>query len=309
MVVVTELINGLHFRRGIQNMRVMDMEWELEITPLPSAAQTPKTEPESKTKERKTIRQRLSSSGPPKTTNGSTENLAAATSSAPTNDAPTSDEPVASEEITAITTSAPVEITPAPKRDWSITQKAWWDAVLLMQSDPSKVRVALEMRIMGGSDVHLAPMRGYNLGTTSIEILTTPNTVPADWLPFCQKLTNIWLNYRDRSTGNRVKARPHWCKQWSFLNMPDDKGFPTPARDWIRQVAYKDEIPLFIAGLKKIAETQGFTMEEMRARFSNPLLEKCIFGVGSDAEPAVVKPSVSRRCIAAIQKFFRNIFS
>lgn len=31
--IVTPLIDGLHFRRGIQNMRVLDMEWEIPIPP------------------------------------------------------------------------------------------------------------------------------------------------------------------------------------------------------------------------------------------------------------------------------------
>src|SRR5436305_15083310 len=34
-VVTTELINALHFRRGIQNMQVADMEWEIPIPPQP----------------------------------------------------------------------------------------------------------------------------------------------------------------------------------------------------------------------------------------------------------------------------------
>jgi len=265
-------------------MRVMDMEWEIEIPPLPPAGTAPKTGTQHKS-----VLQRLhltSSKPTTQATNGAPSSAPAATSAA----------------------AEPAATTP-PKRDWLITQKAWWDAVLLMQSDPAQVRIALEMRIMGGSDIHLAPMRGYNLGTTSIEILTTPNTLPNDWIPFCQKLTDIWLNYTDRSTGNRVRARPHWCKQWTFLKMPDQRGLPMLARDWISKVGYKDEIPLFIDGLKKIGEVAGFTVDELRERFSNPLLEKCIFGVGSDVEPAPVPPTFSRRIIGAIKSFFRSCFS
>src|SRR5579862_6740525 len=286
MIVVTQLINGLHFRKGIQNMRVMDMEWELEITPLPSEG----TATKAATPAKKTILERLHLSSPK-------------TTSAPTSTQPTS---AAATSSTAGPSTDTAPATTPPKRDWLITQKAWWDGILLMQSDPSKVRIALEMRIMGCSDIHLAPMRGYDLGTISIEILTTPNTVPQDWIPFCQRLTDIWLNYRNRSNGNRVRARPHWCKQWSFLNLPDERGLPIPAREWIRKVGYKDEIPLFIEGLNKIAAVQGFTVDEMRERFSNPFLEKCIFGAGDDTEGPPVKPSWSRRIIAAIQRCFRR---
>ena len=36
--IVTPLINGLHFQRGIQNMRVYDMEFEI---PIPGRADDP----------------------------------------------------------------------------------------------------------------------------------------------------------------------------------------------------------------------------------------------------------------------------
>src|ERR1700727_199639 len=36
-VVTTQLINALHFRRGIQNMPVYNMEWEIPIPPKPIA--------------------------------------------------------------------------------------------------------------------------------------------------------------------------------------------------------------------------------------------------------------------------------
>src|ERR1700759_3129000 len=92
----------LHFRRGIQNMRVRDLEFQI---PLPPSAEDPK------------------------------------------------------------------------KPDLAIVQRAWWDLINLVYStsdrldDPSSpMRLSLELRIMGGSNVIMAPQYG-NLGTASIEIL------------------------------------------------------------------------------------------------------------------------------------------
>ena len=140
------------------------------------------------------------------------------------------------------------------KRDWSITQRAWWDAILMMEAEPSTVRIALEMRIMGGSDALLAPQRGNDLGTACVDIVTTLNTPPDNWAAFCQRLTDKWVSYKDPSTGERLRARPHWCKQWSFLTLPDDRGLPLKATEWFRKVGYRDEIPLFIDALTRASE-------------------------------------------------------
>jgi hypothetical protein len=114
-VEVTQVTNGLHFRRGIQNMRRLDMEWELPIPPV----------------------------------KGSTT-----------------------------------------QRDSAITQKAWWDAILAIDCDRKTVHVALELRITGGSNIILAPQRGNDLGTFSIEVLSTLATPEDDWHAFCQSLAN-----------------------------------------------------------------------------------------------------------------------
>lgn len=55
------------------------------------------------------------------------------------------------------------------QRDWAVTQKAWWDAILAIDSDRKTVRVALELRITGGSNIILAPQRRNDLGTYSID--------------------------------------------------------------------------------------------------------------------------------------------
>jgi len=155
---------------------------------------------------------------------------------------------------------------------------------------------------MGGSDIILAPQRGNALGTCSIEILSTLDTPTADWQEFCQKVADKWVSYADRSTGKRLKARPHWCKQWSFLTLPGERDVKLNAVEWIKQVGYKDEIPRFMNVLSRIGETAGFTLNDLRARFSNKFMES-IFWDG--AIVPVVQPEVRRhRFLDWLKKLF-----
>ena len=52
------------------------------------------------------------------------------------------------------------------------------------------MRVALEMRLTGGSDVLLAPQRG-NDATAAIEVLTTLVTPAEDWQSFMQDVADL----------------------------------------------------------------------------------------------------------------------
>jgi hypothetical protein len=139
--IKTSLPNGLHFRRGIQNMRVRDMEFQI---PIPY----------------------LTSPGP-------------------------------------------------PKPDFSIIQRAWWDVInLVYQDSNSPMRLTLELRIMSGSDMIMAPQRGNEWGTASVEVLTLPDAVSdGEWSAFCQQVADKWLSYKD-SEGNLLNVRPHWAKEW-----------------------------------------------------------------------------------------------
>jgi hypothetical protein len=80
-------------------------------------------------------------------------------------------------------TPLPPSVHDPTKPDLTNVRRAWWDIINLVYDtsdkadDPSSpMRLALELRIMGGSDVILAPQYG-NLGTASIEVLTVPDTV------------------------------------------------------------------------------------------------------------------------------------
>jgi len=275
IVVTTQLINALHFRRGIQNMQVFDMEWEIPISALPGPGTATIAPGTSKSKKSKPPREA--------STSGSRPDKGKAPETTPS-------------------------AASTPKRDWSITQKAWWDGILAMEADKSAVRVALEMRVMGGSNILMAPQRGNDLGTCSIEVLTTPNIPESEWYSFCQKLSDQWNTYVDKSTGKRLIPKPHWCKQWTFLTVPDAQGVPVKAVDWIRTI-YKDEIKSFMEILRKIGEAHGFTLEDLKARFGDKLLENVFWGdpvfVEQDAPPWDKSSGV----INKIKAWFRKLFS
>ncbi|CAE6392647.1 unnamed protein product [Rhizoctonia solani] len=193
----TLVSEALHFRRGIQNMRCLDSEWEI---PIPESPNDP------------------------------------------------------------------------GKRDYSSVQRAWWDAISILYSrDDVPMRLALEMRLTGGSNVILAPQRGNTFGTTSIEVLTIPTTPKDQWHSFMQQVADAWTSYTD-SNGQHLNSRPHWAKEWAGLAI---RG--RPIEEYLKETAYKDAIPEFREMLDKIATVQGTTVGDMRDRFGNPLLERLLF--------------------------------
>lgn len=102
------------------------------------------------------------------------------------------------------------------KPDLSIVQRAWWDVIKLVYAEAkdgrSPMRLTLELRIMGGSNMIMAPQHRNDYGTASIEVLTVPNAVPEEWEQFKQKVADIWMGYE--VDGAKLNARPHWAKEW-----------------------------------------------------------------------------------------------
>ena len=195
VTIVTPLIDALHYRRGIQNFRVLDMEFEI---PIPALADDP-TQP-----------------------------------------------------------------------DWSICQRAWWDAIAsVYEAAGAPMRVTLEMRIMGGSGITMAPEYGNSLGTCSIEVLTSLITPTTAWTSFMQNLANRWTSYTD-AAGQPLNVRPHWAKQWQQVTIGGQ-----PAVDYLRDTAYAARIPAFQAGLQAIAAEGGYTASDLRI-FSNPLFDNLL---------------------------------
>ena len=195
--IETPLIDALHFQRGIQNMRVRDMEFEI---PIPGRADAP--------------------------------------------DLP----------------------------DWSICQRAWWDAIRIVYArNDTPMRLTLEMRITGGSSIVLAPQNGNQLGTCSIEVLTTLNTGDAEWASFMQEVLDAWASYTD-AKGVPLNIRPHWAKQWQGLKV---RG--TPIVVYLKGQAYAARLPELAQGLQRIAAAGGYTVADLSVRFSNRLLRR-LFG-------------------------------
>jgi len=135
------------------------------------------------------------------------------------------------------------------------------------------MRIALEMRLTGGSQILLAPQRGNNLGTISIEVLTTTITPEAAWRSFMQQVTDRWTSYRSSEKGEPyLNARPHWAKEWQGLLVRGK-----PIESYLRKTAYKDERKEFVKILEELVKKRGSTLEETRKRFGNPLLERLFF--------------------------------
>ena len=83
-----------------------------------------------------------------------------------------------------------------PEIDYAPIQRAWWDAILLTyaNSKTCPMRMPLEMRIMGGSDIIMSPQRHNELGTCAIEVLTLYSARDV-WQPFGKKVMGISLHY------------------------------------------------------------------------------------------------------------------
>lgn len=150
---------------------------------------------------------------------------------------------------------------------------ARWDGISAMYSRAdAPARVALEMRLTGSSEVHLAPQRGNKHGTISIEILTTLATPPADWASFMQLVADRWTSYAD-AAGNLLPARPHWAKQWQGLSV---RGMPI--EQYFQQIAYKDAFAMFRSTYTKIVERRGCSVDQSLKMFGVDTMTRLIFG-------------------------------
>ncbi|MBL7813928.1 MAG: FAD-binding oxidoreductase [Saprospiraceae bacterium] len=199
--IITPITNGLHFRRGIQNWRMYDMEWEI---PIPARADDP------------------------------------------------------------------------TKPDWTICQKAWWAVIQVFYDRYNRdnkdipMRLTMEMRIMGDSDILLAPQYGNSFGTCSIEVLTILTTPKDEWRDFLQEITSAWESFTDAS-GNPLNIRPHWAKEWEGLKIRN-----MDIVDYLKNVAYKDQLSKFKKIIQMIAQEQDFTLSDLQNRFSNPLIDNLL---------------------------------
>lgn len=172
------------------------------------------------------------------------------------------------------------------KPDWSIINKAWWDAINLIYDyaaqDKYPVRLGLAMHIVSDSHCYMAPEHGNKnttsklhktFGSLTINISTVPQTPEPLWFEFCQALADKWHSYTyPTDPHTRLNTRAHWVKQWEMMTYD---GVPLP--EHYRKVAYKDRIAEFTTQLKAIATAGKFDYKVMRKTFGNPLLDSILW--------------------------------
>lgn len=153
--------------------------------------------------------------------------------------------------------------------DWSVCRDAWWAAIAATYADPAApLRITLEMRVTADSGMTMAPQYGNRFGTCSIEVITGTNVDEQAWTRYLQTLADAWCGL----AGGTLNVRPHWAKQWQGLTLGG-----RPAIEYLREVAYRDRIPEFRAGLTAVAEAGGYQLADL-AIFTHPLLRDVLAG-------------------------------
>jgi len=172
------------------------------------------------------------------------------------------------------------------KPDWTVINKAWWDAINLIydyaSQDKYPVRLGLAMHVVSDSNMYMAPEHGNKnttsklhktFGSLTINISTVPQTPEPLWFEFCQALADKWHSYTyPTDPQTRLNTRAHWVKQWEMMTYD---GVPLP--EHYRKVAYKDNITEFTTQLKAIATAGKFDYKLMRKTFGNPLLDSILW--------------------------------
>ena len=135
------------------------------------------------------------------------------------------------------------------------------------------MRLPMELRIIGGSLINLAPQFGNMHGTCALEILTPNNVDRKEWEVFMQEVTDAWTNIRDengdliyplkRSDGMLLYPRPHWAKDWECLKVNGQ-----PIKVYLREKACRHQIKLYNSGLESVAKSGGYNIEDASNIFS-----------------------------------------
>ncbi|HEV7737135.1 MAG TPA: D-arabinono-1,4-lactone oxidase [Chlamydiales bacterium] len=147
-----------------------------------------------------------------------------------------------------------------------------WDGISAIYSDKdAPVRVALEMRLTGDSNIILAPQRGNENGTISIEVLTTLITPDKTWQNFNQKIADIWNSYTGEN-GNKLNDRPHWAKEWSGLRVHGKE-----VEQYFKEDAYYDAFKEFRMRFGAILKARDVTLADTLDRFGTETMKRLIF--------------------------------
>jgi hypothetical protein len=169
------------------------------------------------------------------------------------------------------------------RTDWTVCLKAWWAVIKIFydryraDGDDVPMAMALEMRIMGGSDMLMAPQRG-NTHTCSIEVLTTQSVNAVKWRKFTEQVISEWMKITD-SAGRPLSVRPRWGKEWDGLTITTPTGH-LPMRDYLQDV-YGPALAEFRQGLGAVAEAAGgdspIQLGDLRDTFSNEFFDGFVY--------------------------------
>jgi hypothetical protein len=256
--IKTWVPDALHFQRGVQNVRVRDLEVEFALQPKLSTT----------------------SSGigiVNGTDNGNGSVLPNGHANGHLNGT------ISSEIGKDITTTTP----PSGKRkeveiDFTTVQRAWWDAIITCYQSITTCpqRMPLEMRIMSSSQVTLAPQRGHGLGTCSIEILTL-HEVADIWHPYAQTVLDKWSSLKD-AHGQLIPVRPHWAKEWYGYKMHGRQWEEVLKGETSQRGGFKGEIEEWRRLMRQLGGRDGWTVEDARFRFGNEVLNSMFWQEGGD---------------------------
>lgn len=177
--------------------------------------------------------------------------------------------------------------------DWSIVSQAWWDAVDLIEKSEKDgvfaVDMALELRVMGGSNVLMAPQFGNKHGTLAIEPVSTRIVHKEVWEDFKEELAKVWMNYKDYD-GTPLLSRVHWAKE-SPRSVTIDGVKHDTIEYW--QKIYGQNMTQFFTILDSLSE--DVSIQDIFNLFSNKYLDKLF-------KPEWEKYGVDVEAFAAIEK-------
>jgi hypothetical protein len=119
----------------------------------------------------------------------------------------------------------PIPTLASGEPDWQLARRAYWDAVKICYEDEhasGAVRIGVEMRMIGDSELTLGPQRGNTNGTASIEIVSTPvaglehkgeEGTGGPWRKVVQRIVEGWMKL-EGTEGGKINTRVHWAKDW-----------------------------------------------------------------------------------------------
>ena len=129
------------------------------------------------------------------------------------------------------------------------------------------VDMALELRIMGGSNVLMAPQFGNKHGTLAIEPVSTRIVHKEVWEDFKEKLAKVWMSYKDYD-GTPLQTRVHWAKE-SPRSVTIDETKQDTVEYW--HSLYKDNMDQLFHILETLSE--NISVKDIFNLFSNQYLD------------------------------------